>query len=52
MYVKLNHFAVPLKLTQHYKSTILQYNIQIFLKNDKMVNLRETQVKKQSLRSI
>ena len=24
MYVELNHFAVHLKLTQHFKSTILQ----------------------------
>ena len=25
--MKLNHFAVYLKLTQHYRSTILQYKI-------------------------
>ena len=28
----LNHFAVQRKLTQHYKSTIFQYN---FLKKEK-----------------
>ena len=27
VYVELNHFAVHLKLTQHCKSTILQYKI-------------------------
>ena len=27
VYVQLNHFAVHLKLTQHCKSTILQYKI-------------------------
>ena len=30
VYVKLNHFAVHLKLTQHCKSTILQYKIKSF----------------------
>ena len=29
----MNHFAVHLKLTQHCKSTILQYKIKNFLKN-------------------
>ena len=30
-YVKLNHFAVHLKLTEHCKSTICQYKIKISL---------------------
>ena len=28
----MNHYAVHLKLTQHCKSTILQYKIKIFFK--------------------
>ena len=32
VYVKLNHFAVHLKLIQHCKSTILQYK-KLFKKN-------------------
>ena len=32
VYVKLSRFVEPLKLTQHYKSTILQYKIKVFLK--------------------
>ena len=32
VYVQLNHLAVYLKLTQHCKSTILQYKIKIMLK--------------------
>ena len=32
-YVQLNHLAVPLKLTQHCRSTIPQYKIKIKLKN-------------------
>ena len=32
-YVKLNQFAVHLKLTQHCKSTLLQNKIKIKLKN-------------------
>ena len=32
VYVKLNHFAVHLKLTQHCKSNIPQYKIKIKLK--------------------
>ena len=32
-YVKLNHFAVYLKVTHHCKSTILQHKIKIKLKN-------------------
>ena len=28
-YVKLNYYAVHLKLTQHCKSTVLQYKIKI-----------------------
>ena len=32
VYVYLNHFAVYLKLTQHCKSTILQYKLKIKLK--------------------
>ena len=31
-YVQLNHLAVHLKLTQHCKSTILQYKIKIKFK--------------------
>ena len=36
VYVWLNHFAVYLKLTQHCKSTIIQYKIELFnfLNND------------------
>ena len=33
VYVQLIHFAVRLKLTQHCKSTILQYKIKIKFKN-------------------
>ena len=29
VYVQLNHFVVHLKLTQHCKSTMLQYKIKI-----------------------
>ena len=32
--IQLNHFAVHLKLTQHCKSTILQYKIKIKLKKE------------------
>ena len=35
IYIKLNHFAVYLKLTQHCKSTILQYKIKINKKRSK-----------------
>ena len=31
IYIKLNHFAVHVKVTQHCKSTILQYKIKKFL---------------------
>ena len=30
-YVQLNHFSIHLKLTQHCKSTVLQYKIKIKL---------------------
>ena len=33
--MKLNHFAVHLKLTQHCKSTILQYKVKIEKKRKK-----------------
>ena len=36
VYVKLNHFAVHLKLTQH--CTILQYKIKIKLKKESITN--------------
>ena len=38
MYMYNIHFAIPLKLTQHYKSTMLQYNIKIkFKKKSEML---------------
>ena len=39
VYVKLIHFAVHLKLTQHCKSTILQYKIKIKKKNNLKIKL-------------
>ena len=36
VYVQLNHFAIHVKLTQHCKSTILQYKIKIKLKKIKI----------------
>ena len=35
IYVQLNHFALYLKLTQHYKPPVLQYKIKLNLKRDK-----------------
>ena len=35
IYVQLNHFALYLKLTQHYKPPVLQYKIKFNLKRDK-----------------
>ena len=31
-HIKLNHFAINLKLIQHYKSTKLQYKVNIYKK--------------------
>ena len=39
VYVKLSHFAVCLKLTQHCKSTVLQYKITIKLKKNSILVL-------------
>ena len=36
VYIKLNHFAIHLKLTQHCKSTILQYKIKKFIQKKRI----------------
>ena len=43
IYVKLSHFAVCLKLTQHCKSTVLQYKIKIKVKKNSILVLHFTQ---------